>query len=104
MLYTVGNRVEYEKGIAERAAAGTRLLKFGMGQRDGQMYRGGAVWDQIDGARAFVAQHPDDGLGVFGVEADWDRDTLQYDEETFRRLIVARPLVKLSGEDITDGV
>lgn len=98
VIYTVGNKAEYEKGIADKAAKGERLLKRGPFQNGRERYRGGAVWQDAAGAQTFVSEHPDDGLAVFGVEAKWERDTIQYDGESFRRLIIDRALVKLQEE------
>ena len=95
MIYTVGNGEEYEKGIAEKEAKGERLLKRGPFQDGHEKYRGGAVWETREGAQAFVDAHLEDGLAVFGVEADWGRHTFQYDGEEFQRLLVDKPLTRL---------
>jgi len=112
MIYTIGNKEEYERGIAEKASAGDRLMKRGMGQIGRERYRGGAVWAtaleaamwisgqiQKEASRAELGADLADealrqtrALGVFGVEADWERDCVQYDGEPFRRLIIDRPL------------
>ena len=95
MIYTVGNREECERDMAVKEAEGKRLYKRGPFQNGHERYRGGAVWHGRDGAQAFVDAHPGDGLAVFGVEADWERETVQYGDEPFRRLVINRPLVRL---------
>lgn len=96
MIYTVGVKEDYDRGIADKAAAGQRLQKRGMGQIDGVMYRGGMVWVGREAAAQYAAGVTDQVLAVYGVEADWDRDTMDYGEG-YRRLVVDRPLVRLDG-------
>jgi len=98
-MYTVAVKDKCEEDIAKGKAEGKPLKKKGMGQVGGTMYRGGAIWETVEQADAFIAEHPDDGLAVFGVLGDLERDTMQYEDESFRRLIVDRELVQLNREE-----
>ncbi|MEX0853448.1 MAG: hypothetical protein WD036_09245 [Bauldia sp.] len=73
MIYCIGRRFEYERALAGPAP----VTKRGRGvDRDGRPYPGGWVWQDVEGARRFIAAN---GLtathSVYGVEADWERDT-----------------------------
>lgn len=100
MIYTVGDKASYDKGIAEKEAAGERLFKLGMCQVGANKTRGGAAFKSVEEAQAWIdsnkAERPEAAsYAVYGLEAEWERDTLQYDGEPFARLIINRPLVKL---------
>ena len=94
MLYTVGKRDEIEADMAAREAEGKRLYKEGMGAKMGGMYRGGICWVTQAAAQAFVDAHPNDGLAVYGLEAEL-KHTMQYPEEEFMRLLVNKPIARL---------
>ena len=73
MIYCVGLRMKYEQAFA----AAEPVIKQGRGvDRDGRSYPGGWVWRTVADARRFIAVN---GLtathDVYGVNADWDRDT-----------------------------
>ena len=79
MIYCIGRTVRYEAALAGPAA----LVK--RGGNDG--YAGGWVWATPDEARRFIAIN---GLtathSVYGVQADWDKDTQGIAGEPGRRL------------------
>ena len=97
MIYTVSNREETEKKLAEREAVGERVWKEGVSSRS----RGGAVWQTREEAEAWLASRSEAekeqaaALAIYGLDAVWDRDTSQYKGEDFHRLIIARPIVRL---------
>ena len=124
MIYTVGNKKEYDSGIAEKAAKGERFLKDGVSARGRQKSLGGAVWATKEGAEAWrLGEHTKhllasrdkektdeerklaeehmraiSGLTIYGIEGEWERDTMQHDGESFARLVIPRPLVRLDAE------
>lgn len=97
MIYTVANREETERKLTERAAEGLPVLKDGVSSRS----RGGAVWETREAAEAWLGSHEGAEkeqatlLAIYGVEADWERHTSQYPGEVFRRLVIARSIVRL---------
>ena len=99
MIYTVAEKESTDKLLAERAEAKQRLFKEGM--TGGRNNRGGAVWATIQEAQWWIdAQAKEqapavNGLAVYGVEGDWERDCVQYSHEPFRRLIISRPMAAL---------
>lgn len=119
MIYTVANREETEKKLEEKAASNERVFKQGLSAIGRNRSPGGAVWRTIEDVKAWLAQRRAkiqdeinrkpgewpgkadleelDKLGIFGVEADWDRDCVERDEP-FRRLIISRPIVKLEAQ------
>lgn len=94
MIYTLGHRASYLEGIEQRRAAGGSLLKVGRSVQDGRtVHDGGSVWETREDAQAYLdswrarwdahvagsgpyvgASDPHE-FSVFGVEADWRRDT-----------------------------
>lgn len=103
MIYTVAHAQETEKKLTERAAEGKRVLKDGISSHS----RGGIVWQTLGEAQLWLAgkvQEYAEGTGeraelnslqIYGVEADWERDTYQYKDEPHRRLFIARPVCRL---------
>lgn len=63
MIYTIGNKDSYERYLFEQGDC----KKKG---RDGD-YDGGSVWNDAGTA----ASHAPDGYAVYGVLAEWGRDT-----------------------------
>jgi hypothetical protein len=116
MIYTVANKADTDKRLAEKAAEGGRLFKQGMSAR-GQRTPGGAVWETRESAQRWLddklleAQAEVDRqtgtwmpqknldelkcLAVYRVEGDWERDAIQYDGEPYRRLIIDRPMAAI---------
>lgn len=101
MIFTIGDKASYDKGIAEKEAAGERLYKLGLCAVGANRTRGGAAFKTAEEAQAWIdankAERPEAaGYAVYGLEADWERDTIQYEGEPYARLIINRPIVKLS--------
>lgn len=119
MIFTIANGEQTDKLFAERAGTGQRVFKEGLSSRS----RGGPVWATVAEAQAWLTAEREQvrfkyqrmstvdlaveggGLGralaeleklaVYGVEADWDKDCMDFEGEQFRRLIVTRPMVQL---------
>lgn len=97
VIFTVAEKEPTDKLFAERAGTGQRVYKDGMNGRS----RGGAAWEKREEAQSWIdkqaeAQAPaTNGLAVYGVEGEWERDCVQFDHEPFRRLVIARPMVQL---------
>ena len=93
MIYTVGSREHYLKAFRDH---GGRLLKVGEGQYQGGPYNGGGVWETESDARAFLrSQNLSEIFEVFGVIADWESDTKNFEGEPFRRLTRNAEMVDL---------
>lgn len=91
MIYCIGHRERYDAGLAKGP-----FYKLGRGLRNGTFEPGGSVWQTEAEARTFIART---GIGatreVYGVEADWDSDTLQLRDEPFRRLVKTAAVIRL---------
>jgi hypothetical protein len=72
MIYAIGRIEEYEPKID--AGLG---IKLGPGRRsDGTYYPGGWVWRTAEEAAAYIkARNAPEPRRVYGVIADWDKDT-----------------------------
>lgn len=111
MIFTVGNKEVYDKAIAEMEANGERLIKAGLSAIGKRRTAGGACWRTQGEAELWLEQErakPEgerfpgvESLAVYGLEAEWDRDTMFMGAEPFARLIVNRPVVKLPEEPST---
>jgi hypothetical protein len=82
MIYTIGSTSFYSKGFADSAREGV-VFEKGVG---------GSVWKTEEEARLFARE----GYSVYGVLADWDKDTEPTPHE-WNALIVDAPLVRLGG-------
>jgi len=82
LLYTIGYRPHYEK-----------LLSKGKVNKLGRRpdYPGGSVWRTFKEALA----HCDKDHGVYGVDADWEKDTAPSLND-WNDLLYDRPIVKVS--------
>ena len=79
MIYCIGLTARYEAALA---GPSTPIKRGG-----GADYAGGWVWDTVTGAERFIAMN---GLtathSVYGLEADWERDTEAVAGQPYRRL------------------
>ncbi|MHA1548522.1 MAG: hypothetical protein ACTSYE_06280, partial [Alphaproteobacteria bacterium] len=81
MIYTVGLTHKYERELARGP-----LRKLGpQRQADGNMYPGGWVWQSAADAKAYLVERKSTSIrSVYGVEADWERDTSEAPGKTYR--------------------
>ena len=90
MIYCIGLTVRYEAALAGPAAP----VKRG---GEGGDYPGGWVWATVADAKRFLAMN---GLtathSVYGLRADWDRDTVANGDEPYRRLARDAEVVRVS--------
>lgn len=80
----MGTKKTYDAALDIKAAEGKPLLKVGRGTVKGVPYEGGSVWETraevqayIDGSEADPERMTLRGYAVYGVEADWKRDTVK---------------------------
>lgn len=90
MIYTLGHKKNYELYFAEQGTP----QKLGRTED----YQGGSVWQHRHEAETECLRHP--GYAVYGVLADWEKDTAKSWSEgaTWRDLLTTSNLVKLSKE------
>ena len=96
MTFTIGYSYSYEKGFERAEKNGIPLMKVGTRED----YDGGCVWKTEEEARKYLKENWPrlDGYNVYGVLADWERDTAKLEGEPFSRLLVDSELVKLEDE------
>ncbi|MFL5260412.1 MAG: hypothetical protein ACJ8AS_11715 [Hyphomicrobiales bacterium] len=93
MIYTFGLKKKYD---AILAADPHSFYKRGKSNPLGKPDRGGGVWKTPEDVRAYLRSKGwEDIRDVYGVDADWDRDTYQDPETPFRRLLRSARVVKL---------
>ena len=94
MIYCVGLRLKYERAFA----AADPVVKLGRGTgSDGRPYPGGWVWRTVADAKRFLAtQGLDATHDIYGVLADWERDTHMLAGDHTRRLIRNAEVVRLT--------
>jgi hypothetical protein len=84
MIYTIGHRPSYEQGLTEMP----NIRK--LGRREG--YPGGSVWKTYEEAFEHAKTAPD--YAVYGVLADWEKDTAP-SGAPWHDLLFDRQIVKL---------
>ena len=88
MIYCIGLTVRYEAALAGPSVP----VKRGAGAD----YAGGWVWQAVAEAQRFIAVN---GLtathSVYGLTADWDRDTQIVAGEPYRRLLRDAEVVRI---------
>lgn len=90
MIFTMGHKESYDSGIAMHGAAFLKLGKTD--DYKGAPYPGGAAFKTYADAQAYAsAYHPT--WAVYGVLADWDKDTEQLPGEPYRRLLRTAQIV-----------
>lgn len=83
MIYTVGKEELYELYFYKQGSPRK------MGRTD--TYPGGSVWKTKEEAEKFCKE----GYKVYGVEADWDRDTEKSENGDCHDLLVSSYLVRI---------
>ena len=87
MIYTIGHTESYHRYFEEQ---GTPSKK---GRTED--YSGGSVWKTIEDAE----KHCPKGYSVFGMIADWDKDTEPSKDGDWNDLLIDADLVKLESGD-----
>lgn len=77
MIYTVGNTENYERFFSE--------------QRNPRKAIGGSVWQTKEEA----AKHIGWTHSVFGVDADWEKDTIKKGDHSWNDLLIEANLIRL---------
>lgn len=87
MIFTVGVTEQYERYFA----------KQGVPQKKGrdEEYRGGSVWESLEAAQAVVDCDSTGKFSVYGVLADWDKDTVLSDSGFCHDLLRDADLIRL---------
>jgi len=83
MIFTIGKTEYYERYFREQDCP----RKLGKTND----YEGGSVWKTREEAQKFCPE----GYSVYGVEADWGKDTEPNENGDYHNLLVTSPLVRL---------
>ena len=98
MIYCYGKRNTYEAGLSQPKP----FMKLGRGSIDpeGNKVLGGAVFRIRQDAENFLFRMGRQGRerAVFGIEADWVKDTYHIDGEGHNRLLRDARIVKLDNQ------
>jgi hypothetical protein len=89
MIYTIGHRESYLRGLQQGV-----LYKLGR-RKD---YPGGYAFKTKEDAQRRIDEVYDDSYAVFGLDADWEEDTVPSEHGWWHALIVDRPIIVLSEE------
>ena len=104
IIYCIGYTPAYRKDIRELTARGETPVKIG--KRDdlnGEFYPGGSVWRTRQDAQHWLETlgpqwdppRTAENFSVFGVDADWEKDTEPDPEHPFHNLLKDSPLIDL---------
>jgi hypothetical protein len=83
MIYTIGHTESYERYFREQKQS----KKLGR-TKD---FCGGSVWKLVDEAKKFCPK----GYSVYGVKANWKKDTIKSKDGNWNDLLKTSNLVKL---------
>jgi hypothetical protein len=86
MIYTVGQTDIYEEVWSRGVNPGKK------GKSEDCI--GGSVWKTREEAQAYLDKHPNLEYSIYGVDADWDKDT-EPSEREWHNLLIDSPLVRL---------
>lgn len=86
MIYTIGHRESYLRGLE----AG-QLYKTG--RHDS--YPGGYAFKTREDAQRRIDEAYDESYAVFGLDADWEQDTVPSKHGWWHALVVDRPIILL---------
>lgn len=88
MIYTVGHRESYERYLREQ---GPQCFKRGT-RPD---YPGGSVWR----TREEAERRAPEGYAVYGIDADWEKDTIPSAIGPWHDLVRDARIVRVPGPD-----
>ena len=103
MIYTMGHKEFYDKGLQEEKELGNPFKKLGRTidhqYSDGHRgyYRGGSVWKTEEEARKYLESKSSllTNYDVYGVLADWEKDTEESKEHPWRDLLRTSQIVDI---------
>lgn len=90
MIYTLGRHTAYENNFKKIS----NLQK--LGRCEG--YEGGSVFQTAEEVWEYIVAESLEGYSVYGVEADWERDTEKSQTNVWNDLLRDAPLVQLNHE------
>lgn len=83
MIYTVGNRLAYNQYFKEL--------------KEVEKAAGGSVWKTFDDVATYLSRITHAGqYEIFGVEADWEKDTIDLEGASWNALTKNAKLIKLN--------
>jgi len=90
LIFTIGYREHYDKYFRDSIPEDKVPVKLGRGGG----YQGGCVWRTSEEAQKYLDDRNMHDYSVYGVEADWDKDT-EPSNAPFNNLIRNAILVEL---------
>ena len=97
MIFTVGHAISYLKGLATYA----EFFKLGKYERDDDSYEGGYAFQTFESAADFIdAEYPHNGYSVFGLLADWEKDTEPSRDGNYHVLLKDAQIVAVNYADL----
>lgn len=91
LIFCVGFGKSYDWYIEQNKSGGLPIRKMGCHIEQG--YPGGSVWQTVEEAQKFADDKP--GYKVYGLLADWEKDTRPSEGESWRDLLHDAELVGL---------
>ena len=92
MIFTLGRKLVYETALADKN--NPNPMKAGKSED----YEGGEVWKTVVQAQRYAAHKKLNGFAVYGVLADWDKDTVPSKEGSYHCLIKDAEFVRVPDE------
>jgi hypothetical protein len=92
MIFTIGRKGTYNRGIKEAERRGGNFKKIG--QVINENYPGGYAFKTAEDAQRRIDEAFDNSYGVYEVDADWDKDTAPSDVGWWSRLLITSRIVR----------
>jgi len=97
MIYTIGHTELYEQSFEGKKLTSEPLMKLGKTDNyNGQPYEGGCCFRTVEDAQAYIKRHGYDRYSVYGILADWDKDTEYVEGREYNSLLINAQLVRIS--------
>jgi len=90
MIFTIGHTQSYQLYFEKSKLNGESCNKLGR-TKD---YVGGSVWKTFEEATMACSEN----YSVYGVEADWDRETVRSEDGDWNDLLVSSRLIDLNDQ------
>ena len=92
MIFTIGRKLAYDVALDDPTEE--HPMKLGRSEN----YVGGSVWKTVLQAQRYAAHKKLKGFAVYGVLADWDKDTEKSKDGPYHDLLTDSEFVRVPDE------
>lgn len=104
MIYTLGHTKSYLQYYCECLKNNSKFLKLGKQEIDGKLYPGGYAFKNLEEALQFLKDNKMTEYSVFGLKADWSKDTENNESNVYNNLLYDSELIILDNIKINKDI